>query len=115
MFEIDFGKMNWPKGLNLELLSPLKQFVPEDVFKQFIVKFAREARKNRRIIFPSQRTIKKVFFHYIWGLIERGETTWEEVRGKFKEDFKTLKALDITKFEAERLWTQREKEIQNEK
>lgn len=113
--EIDFEKLNWPQGLNLELLAPLKEFVPDDVFKRFIVAFSREPRKQRRIIFPSQRTIKKVFFHYIWGLIEKKETTWEEVKEKFKKDFRTLKSLDVTKFEVERLYKQREKEIESEK
>lgn len=112
--EIEFEKLNWPKGLGLNLLAPLAQFVPEDVFKRFIVGFSREPRKDRRIIFPSKRTIKKVFFHYIWGLIEKKETTWEEVKEKFKKDFRTLKSLDITKFEVERLWAQREKEIKEE-
>lgn len=114
MMEIDFEKLNWPKGLNLELLAPLAQFVPENVFKEFIVGFSREPRKNRRIIFPSKRTVKKVYFHYIWGLIKIGTITWEEVKEKFQNDFKTLKALDITKFEVERLYTQRESEIKNE-
>lgn len=114
MEEIDFEKLNWPKGLNLELLIPLEKFIPEDIFKRFILGFARKERKERRIIFPSQRTIKKIYFHHIWGLIEKGQTTWEEIKEKFKKDFKTLKALDITKFEAERLYKQREREIRNE-
>lgn len=112
--EIEFEKLNWPKGLGLNLLTPLAEFVPEDVFKRFIVGFSREPRKDRRIIFPSQRTIKKVFFHYLWTLIEKNETTWGEIKEKFKKDFKTLKALDITKFEVERLYKQRESEIKNE-
>ena len=115
MEEINFSKLNWPRGLNLDLLSLLEKFVPEDLFKKFIVGFSRELRKNRRIIFPSQRTIKKVYFHYLWTLIEKKETTWEEIKEKFKKDFKTLKALDITKFEAERLYKQREREIRNGK
>lgn len=112
--EIDFQKLSWPRGLNLELLSPLAQFVPEDVFKEFIVGFSREPRKQRRIIFPSQRTVKKVFFHHLWALIKKGETSWDEIKERFKKDFKTLKALDITKFEVERLYKQRESEIKNE-
>lgn len=115
MEEIDFEKLKWPKGLNLELLAPLEKFIPEDIFKKFIVGHARMPRKERRIIFPSQRTIKKIYFHYVWGLIKKGETSWEEIKEKFKKDFKTLKVLDITKFEAERLYKQREREIQNEK
>lgn len=112
--EIEFEKLNWPKGLGLELLTPLVELVPEDVFKRFIVGFSREPRKDRRIIFPSQRTVKKVFFHYLWTLVEKNETTWNEIKEKFKNDFKTLKALDITKFEVERLYRQRESEIKNE-
>jgi len=114
MMEIDFEKLNWPAGLNLDLLTPLAQYVPEEVFKRFIVGFSREPRKDRRIIFPSQRTIKKIFFHYLWTLVEKKETSWEEIKEKFKNDFKTLKALDITKFEVERLYKQRESEIKNE-
>jgi len=114
MMEVDFEKLNWPTGLNLKLLAPLAQFVPEDVFKRFIVSFARKARKDRRIILPSKRTIKKVYFHYVWGLIKSGTITWDEVKEKFKNDFKTLKAMDVTKFEVERLYDQREKEIKEE-
>jgi len=112
--EIEFEKLNWPKGLGLNLLAPLAQYVPEDVFKRFIVGFSREPRKDRRIIFPSQRTIKKIFFHYLWTLVEKKETSWEKIKEKFKHDFKTLKALDITKFFVERLYKQRESEIKNE-
>lgn len=112
--EIEFEKLNWPKGLGLNLLTSLAQYVPEDVFKRFIVGSARVPRKHRRIILPSQRTIKKVFFHYLWTLVENKETSWDEIKEKFKNDFKTLKSLDITKFEVERLYAQREKEIKNE-
>ena len=112
--EIEFEKLSWPKGLGLNLLSPLAQYVPEEVFKRFVVGFSREERKNRRIIFPSKRTIKKVYFHYVWDLIKMGTISWEEVKEKFKNDFKTLKAMDVTKFEAERLFRQRESEIKNE-
>jgi len=51
------------------------------------------------------------FFHHIWTLIEDGELTWELVKTDFKKEFKTLKALDISKFEARRLYKQRELEI----
>ncbi len=113
--EIDFEKLNWPKGLNLELLAPLRQFVPEKAFKEFIVGFSREPRKNRRIIFPSKRTIKKVYFHYVWSLIKMGTVSWDEIKEKFKNDFKTLKAMGVTKFEAERLFRQRKNEIKEAK
>lgn len=112
--EIEFEKLNWPKGLGLDLLAPLAQYVPKDIFKRFLVGFARAPRRERRIIFPSQRAIKKVFFHYLWTLIKNGETNWDKIKNDFRQDFRTLKSMDITKFEVERLYEQREKEIKNE-
>lgn len=114
MKEVEFEELSWPKGLGLDILEPLKQFVPEEVFKEFIVGFSRDPRKARRIILPSKQTIRKVFFHYLWRLIEEGEASWDEIKEGFKNDFKTLKSLNITKYEARRLYRQRKKEIKME-
>ncbi len=110
--KIDYKELNFPRGLNLDLLL---EIVDEDKLMEFLVKNSKEVRLKRRIILPSHKTIKKVFCFYIWNQIKSGKTTWEKIKGELKSEFKTLKALDLTKFEVERLWKQRFKEILDEK
>ncbi len=64
---------------------------------------------------PSHKTIKKVFFHYLWSLIESKKTTWEEIKEDFKKDFRTLKAAGISKKDVKKFYVQRQKEIIREK
>jgi len=112
MKNIKFSELKFPAGLNLHLLA---EILPEKKFREFIVKYSRERRKNRRIILPSHSCIKKVFFHYIWNLVETKKTSWEEIKTSFKKDFKTLKSAGISKKDVIEFYTQRKKEIVIEK
>lgn len=112
MNKIDYKELNFPRGLNLDLLAKI---LPEDKLMGFLVKHSKEDRLKRRIILPSRKTMKKVLCFYIWSQIKEEKTTWEKIKSELKSEFKTLKALDITKAEVKRLYNQRFMEIMDEK
>ena len=112
MKEIKFSQLKFPQGLNLDLLA---EVLPEKKFREFIVKFSREKRIDRRIILPSRSCIKKVFFHYLWNLVETEEMSWEEIKISFRKDFKSIKEAGISKKVVKKLYIQRRKEILSEK
>jgi len=112
MKEIKFSELKFPEGLNLSLLSSV---LSERKFREFIVAFSSKKRKERRIILPSQKTIKKVFFHYLWSKVENGEITWSEIKNSFRKDFETLKKAGISKKEVIKKYEQRRLEILSEK
>jgi len=112
MKEIRFSQLRFPKGLNLDLLA---EVLSERKFREFIAKFSKEKRKDRRIILPSHSCIKKVFFHYLWNEIESGKMSWEQVKKDFRRDFKSLKEAGISKKVVKKLYVQRQKEILLEK
>ena len=111
MKDIRYYELSFPKGLNLDLLEKI---LPEEKFMEFILKYSGEQRFRRRIILPSHQCLKKVFCHYLWKLIKEKRITWEEVKADFKDEIKTLKFLDLTKYEVERLYKQRKIEILKE-
>ena len=94
MRKIKYSRLKWLAGLNLHLLA---EVLPENKFREFIVKFSREKRIDRRIVLPSHSCIKKIFFHYLWSQVENGEATWEEIKRDFYSEFKTLKSAGISK------------------
>lgn len=91
--EIEYSKLNWPKGLNLDLLL---EILTEDQLKEFLAEHAKKKRLERRIVLPSATCIKKVYFHNLWSLIEKGETTWEEIKNDFKKEFKSLRSISVS-------------------
>ena len=96
MKKIEIAKLDFPVGLNLHLLADV---LPENEFRNFIVKFSMKKRKDRRIILPSHKTIKKVYFHHLWSLIKNGQMSWEEIREDFRKSFETLKKAGVSKKE----------------
>lgn len=112
MKKIKFSQLNFPTGLNLDLLANL---LPETKFREFIVQYSRKKRKDRRIILPSRKTIKKVYFHYLWNLVETGEMSWEDIKKSFRKNFETLKEVGISKKIVKKFYDQRQKEIIIEK
>ena len=112
MEKIIFSQLRFPAGLNLDLLA---EVLPEEKFREFIVKYSRKSRKERRIILPSHSCIKKTFFHYLWSLVEDKRMSWEEIKISYKKDFKTLKEAGISKKMVKKLSAQRKKEILMEK
>lgn len=112
MKEVKFSQLKWPAGLNLSLLANI---LPENKFRNFIVKYSMKKRKDRRIILPSHSCVKKTYFHYLWDLVETGKMSWDEIKMDFRKDFNTLKEAGIEKKEIKKLYNQRKKEIIVEK
>jgi len=110
MIKIEFEKLAWPRGLNLDLLEEIKD---KDNHLDFIILKSFLDRKKRRIMLPSWTTFKKVICHYLWGLVEKKEATWEEVKKFIQDNFKTVKSFAVSKHQVKRLWGQRSKEIEN--
>lgn len=110
MIEIEFEKLAWPKGLNLELLD---EIIDAENPIDFILTKSFLGRKKRRIMLPSQTTFKKTISHYLWELVESKTTTWPEVKKFIQEHFGTIKNFAVSKFQIKRLHAQREKEIKN--
>jgi len=107
-----FLGFDWPKGLNLHVLS---EFMDEETLKALIRKYSLKSRKERIIILPSNKLLKKIIF-YQYGLkVKKGLISWEFVRKIFEKDFGSLGASGITKQEMIRFYEQRKKEIENEK
>ena len=112
MNKINFSKLKFPEGLNLDLLADI---LPEKEFREFIVKYSRKKRKERRIILPSHSCIKKVFFFYLWNLVESRQATWSEIKKDFYSELETLKSAGISKKDVIKFYDQRQKEIVIEK
>ncbi len=107
-----FLGFNWPKGLNLHILS---EFMDDKSLKNLIRKYSLESRRQRIIILPSNKLLKKIIF-YEYGLkVEKGLMDWDFVRKMFEKNFGSLNATKITKQEMVRFYEQRKMEIKNEK
>jgi len=107
-----FMGFNWPKGLNLHVLS---EFMDEETLKTLIKKYSSKSRRERIIILPSNKLLKKIIFHQYGLKVKRGLISWDFVRKIFENDFGSLNATKITKQEMVRFYEQREKEIKNGK
>ena len=112
MIEIKFEKLAWPKGLNLNILS---EIMSADSSTDFILTRTILDRRHRRIILPSWKTFVKVVCHFLWSLIEKEEATWDEVEKYIRDKFGTLEKFAVSKFQVNRLYRQREKEMKNGK
>ena len=107
-----FMGFNWPKGLNLHVLS---EFMDEETLKTLIKKYSSKSRRERIIILPSNKLLKKIIFHQYGLKVKRGLISWDFVRKIFEKDFGSLEAKGITKQEMVRFYEQRKREIKNEK
>lgn len=112
MIEIVFEKLAWPKGLNLGILEEIKK---AESSTNFILMKSILDRKDRRIILPNWQTFIKVLSHYLWSLIEKREADWIEVKAFIENHFGTIETFGVSKFQIQRLYHQREKEMKNEK
>ena len=111
MIEVEFRKLSFPKAMNLDILIDT---LPEKELKTLLAQHCEQERKERRIILPRIQTLRKVLLHFFWKEIEAGRLSWAEVKNYFKERGTTLRAMNIDKREAQRLYHQREKEIKHE-
>lgn len=111
MIKVEFRKLNFPRGLGLEILS---EYLAEDQFVELITRYKDKPRKQRRVILPSRWCVRKVYFHFVWGQILNGKFTWDYVKKNWQKDFGTLRFARTTKFDVRQFFLQREKEISNE-
>jgi hypothetical protein len=109
--KIDFRKLSFPKGLNLELLKP---FLTEQKLRKLIAGSAKKSRRERKVILPSDVCLRKIICHWLWNEILAGRTTWPKVKAQLKKSA-MLKDLKFDKVAIKRLWRQREREILKEK
>lgn len=107
-----FLGFSWPDGLNLHVLS---SFMDEKTLKALIRKYSSKPRRERIIILPSNKLLKKIVFHQYGLKVKRGLISWDFVIKIFENDFGSLNATKITKQEMVRFYEQRKREIKNEK
>lgn len=107
-----FLGFRWPKGLNLHILS---DFLDEEELKTLIKRYSLKSRKERIIILPSNKLLKKIIFHQYGLKVKKDLINWDFVKRIFENDFGSLGAKGISKQEMIRFYEQREREIKNEK
>lgn len=108
---MNYNDLNWPKGLNLDLLA---RILPHDELMIFVLVNASKDRKRRRIILPSQRCVKKVVAHYFGTRVSHGIMSWNEVMRLLKGKHKYLLEAGLTMKELKRLYEKRCSEIDKE-
>ncbi len=109
--KIKFSDLSFPTGLNLEVLSEL---LTEESLQMLIALSAGKSRKERRIILPSRRCLKKVISYWLWEKIQAKETTWQEFKKDVKKEVGLLQNLSLTKWDCKKLWAARKIEIERE-
>ncbi|MFX0208290.1 MAG: hypothetical protein ACFFDT_20065 [Candidatus Hodarchaeota archaeon] len=97
-----FNLIDWPARGNLDIFFLL---CPEELIKRWIQIFGKADKQDRTIVLPSFKTVRKCLVHrdyklYLMGLKELGEL--QEI-------------YHLKPFLLERLYKQREKEIQEER
>ena len=111
MLKINHGDLNFPQGLNLNILSTI---LPKDKLFTLMMKYSGKKRMERRIVLPSAKTIRKVYSHYIYKRILEGNLSWEEFKKDLRKDLGTIKAVGFSKHNVRKFYHQREKEIERE-
>jgi hypothetical protein len=109
---MNFRDLNWPKGLNLDLLLPI---VPQAMLLNFVLENATNNRRKRRIILPSQCCVKKVVAHFFGTQVEHGSLSWDDVMLLLKGKHRYLLEVGLSLKEIKRLYKKRCSEIENEK
>ena len=105
------SQLNFPKGLNLELL---KKDLSEKKLMDLIIENCEKDREARRIILPSKKCLRKIVFHYYGKKVSEGKMTWNQAMKKLRDGFDSLKDLGLERKVVRRLFFQREKEIAKE-
>lgn len=99
---------NLPRGLNLSILA---EVIPEEELEFMIKERAGMSRRDRRIVFPSQKCLRKCLIHF---LVNKHNRDFKKVMNilKDKDENLYLKGLHLTNLK--RMYFQREKEIMKE-
>jgi len=103
--------MNFPRGLGLDIL---RDYLSDDQFEELIVKYRNVPRKQRRIILPSIWCLKKCYFHALWKKILSRKLKWKTVKKGFVASFGSLDLARAYKWDVQRCYHQRQKEIVRE-
>jgi len=111
MLKIQFDELNFPKGLNLSILSAI---IPKDKLFTLMMNYSDKTRTERRIMLPSKKCLRKVYSHYIYKRILAKDLTWEEFKRDLRSDIGTIKAVGFSKHNVKKFHDQREKEIERE-
>jgi hypothetical protein len=110
---IDFDKIRFPRGMNLHILLdelPTELALGEvqlERLKAFITKFSSRPRKERVVVLPSDKLIKKLVSHYYLKLVSEGRLRKDAALAILAE-------LGIDSKSAMRFWTQRNRELLRE-
>jgi len=107
MIKIDFNQLAWPKGLNL---NKLQDFLSEEKLKKIIILNLNNSRKERVIILPSKKCVKKILAHYLVDQVNQKKLTMEQLMTELKKR-EFLEELGLDKKQLKRLYKQRCKEI----
>lgn len=111
MIRIRHGELNFPQGLNLDILSTV---ISKDKLFTLMMKYSGKNRTERRIVLPSRKTIRKVYSHYVYKKILAGNLTWEEFKRDLRDDIGAIKTLGFSKHNVKKFYNQRQKEIKRE-
>jgi len=95
-------------------LDKLRSRMSEENLKKIIIKNLDNDRKERRIILPSRKCVKKILAHFLMTQVQQGDITMEKLLKELKrENF--LKNLKMDKKDLKRFFRQRQKELIKEK
>ncbi len=111
MLKIQHDRLNFPRALNLDVLSNV---ISREKLFTLMMKYADKKRTERRIVLPSSKTIRKVYSHYIYKRILAGELTWNDFKKDLRSDIGAIKTLGFSKHNVKKFYNQRQKEIERE-
>ena len=104
-----FSDLVFPKALNLHILS---EILDDGQMMDLIKRCEGGTRKERRIIFPSRKLIRKCIIYY---LMQKHKENFEEVLKELKGDLELPEEAGLRKDKIIELYVQRKREIENEK
>ena len=111
MINVNHAELNFPKALNLDILSAI---IPQGKFLKLLMSYADKKRTERRIVLPSSKTVRKVYSHFVYKKILSGDLTWSDFKKDLREDVGSIKTLGFSKHNVKKFYNQREKEILKE-
>lgn len=103
-----YSDLIFPKALNLHLLSGI---LDEEKMMKLILKNESKERKERRIILPSRKLLRKCVIYYY---AKKHDENFEEVLKALKGDFESPEEAGLREDKIIELYEQRCKEIENE-
>ncbi|TET67486.1 MAG: hypothetical protein E3J56_12825 [Candidatus Aminicenantes bacterium] len=104
-----FSDLIFPKALNLHILS---EILDDGQMMDLIKRCEGGTRKERRIILPSRKLIRKCIIYY---LAIKHKENFAEVLKELKGDFESLEEAGLREDKIIELFDQRKKEIKNER